>query len=395
MNQTNHTKGKAGTMTPLHHRLLAVFSALLLMSHQTAQVQATAPPPNPAELTVEDSGDLFSPEAITKAKKTVAGSLGQHRRQVHIETFKTLSDSDKKDYEAAQGDKKKLQTFWNNWAKSKLVGEHGILILVIRSPGHVVPLVDRQMRDAGFSEEKEEKLQTMLLDAFHKAKAAKDAGKTDAEVQVIRDEGLQEVAEYLKTNLPESGFEKIDRHESGVESTQPGRSSGQSSAANNQPAGGGGISIGGCICIGLVAFVGIWLVFGIIRAFSGGMGGGGMGGGMGGGGMGGGGFFPSLLGGMFGGLAGGWIYDRFFGSGGGWGGGPYQHGGYDGGYGGSGSGGGGGDMPADSGGTIDTPGGGDFSGDSGGGGDFGGDIGGGGGDFGGGGGDGGGGGGDF
>src|SRR5206468_12069719 len=71
----------------------------------------------------------------------------------------------------------------------------------------------------------------------------------------------------------------------------------------------GGMSPWAWICPIVLVLLGIWLVIGLVRAFTGG-GGGGYGGGGGGGG---GGFFTSLLGGMFGAAAGMRMYDQFFG----------------------------------------------------------------------------------
>ena len=69
--------------------------------------------------------------------------------------------------------------------------------------------------------------------------------------------------------------------------------------------------LGAWLCIGVVVLLGIWLVFALVRAFTGGGGGGGGGGYGGGGGGGGGGFFPALMGGLFGAAAGMWLYDCF------------------------------------------------------------------------------------
>ena len=70
------------------------------------------------------------------------------------------------------------------------------------------------------------------------------------------------------------------------------------------------MGVGGWICLGLCVLLGVWLVIGIIRAFTGGGGGGG---GYGGGGGGGGGFGSSLMGGLFGAMAGMWLYNSMFG----------------------------------------------------------------------------------
>src|SRR5207245_2649483 len=80
------------------------------------------------------------------------------------------------------------------------------------------------------------------------------------------------------------------------------------------PAGDGGVGSGimGLICFGIVAALGIWLVIGLIRAFTGSMGGGGYGSGGGYGPVygGGGGFMSGLMGGLFGAAAGSFLYDR-------------------------------------------------------------------------------------
>src|SRR5262249_15110840 len=74
----------------------------------------------------------------------------------------------------------------------------------------------------------------------------------------------------------------------------------------------------GWVCMIVAVLVVVWVIFAIIRAiigmFSGGYGGYGGGPGYGGGyGYGGGGFFTGMLGGLFGSMAGMWIYNNMFG----------------------------------------------------------------------------------
>jgi hypothetical protein len=73
--------------------------------------------------------------------------------------------------------------------------------------------------------------------------------------------------------------------------------------------------IGGILCLVAVGLLVFWVIFGLIRAMSGG--GGGYGPGYGGGGYGygggGGGFMSSMIGGMFGAAAGMWMYNNMFG----------------------------------------------------------------------------------
>jgi uncharacterized protein len=253
-----------------------------------------------------------------------------------------------------------VNRFWADFTQSDAKGDRakGIYILICRSPGHIHILADKALRDRGFDNAKESRVREILFASF---KDAKD--KSDTEQTSIRDKGLLDAISYLRSEVPVA------------------------TTAKNADAKKESSGIWGYVCIGLAVLLGIWLIFGLIRAFSGGGGGGG--GGPGGGGGGGGGFMTGLLGGLFGAMAGMWLYNNLLGGhtdSSAWG---------------------GDNSLGDSGGSAGESGTGDFSGDSGSGGDYdggsggggdwggGGDTGGGGGDWGGGGGDWGGGGGDF
>jgi len=159
---------------------LATLAIAGLISASPALAEA---PKTPAQLIVEDNGNMFSTKAIEKAKETIAESMGAGSRQVHIETFKGLSDAEKAKLEKA-GDNKK--PFWNEWARAKVTGDRGLMILINRSPGHVHVLADKQMRDHGVTQDMERKIEEMLVDKF---KAAKELG--EAEQSAARDAALQ------------------------------------------------------------------------------------------------------------------------------------------------------------------------------------------------------------
>lgn len=331
----------------------------LISSNAATALASKAPAHEPAQLMIEDNAQMLSSSAKDKAKSIIAESRGDPNRQVHIETYDALTPAERTELE------KDKAGFWKKWEESKRLGERGVVILINRSPGHVSVKAAKLYHERGFTEDKEQKIKNTLLEAFQKAHQAKTDGKSEAEQTAIRDAALISTAEYLKAELPTNI------------SNAPQTKEGQKAAGN----GGGGSNIMSYICIGLAIMLGVWLIFGLIRAFTGGGGGGG---GPGYGGGGGGGFGSSLLGGLFGAMAGMWLYNNLFGghTSSAFGGDGLTDGGGD--YGG-GEAAGGGDF-SDGGGAS-----GDF-GDSGGGG---GDWGGGGGDFGGGGGDWGGGGGDF
>lgn len=271
-----------------------------------------------------------------------------HERRVTILTLASLpkADADRLEEINKAKDATALRKFWVDFTQREAKDERakGVFILVCRHPGRVEMIADKVMRDNGFDKSKEDGIRDILLASFKDA-----AGKPDAEATAIRDKGLLEASRVLHNEVPVTTDTKAAH-------VMP----------KNEESKGSGIM--GYVCIGLAVLVGLWLVFGLIRAFTGGGGGGG---GMGGGGMGGGGgggFMTGLLGGLFGSMAGMWLYNNMMG------------GGMSSAFGNSGADSSGGD----SGNTGDEAGTGDFSGDSGSGGDFDGDSGGTGGDSGGG-----------
>jgi hypothetical protein len=331
---------------------------------------------HPGVLIVEDSANLFSRDAIRQAKEEFATLKSTHERQVTIQTLASLPAADAEALKKIESnDKAAMNRFWSDFTKKEARADRakGVFILVCRSPGHVHVIADKPMRDQGFTDSKESNIRQILFEGFAAAAKEKDA----AVAQSIRDKGLMAAVNELRYDVPVT--------------TNP--TSTTKNGAKDAPSA-EHINWTKWICIGISVLLGLWLVIGLIRAFSGGGGGGG--GGYGGGGGGGGGFFTGLLGGMFGAMAGMWLYNNMFG-----GGTSSAFGGDSGSTGDAGSGteSGTGDFSGDdgSGGDFDGGSGGDAGGgDWGGGGDAGGgDWGGGGGDFGGGGGDFGGGGGDF
>lgn len=234
---------------------IAVAGLLSLPGSALASAKET-----PAQLIIADDAKFFSEEAKQKAKDIVAGSLGIGNRQVHFDTYESLSEEDRKLLEASK------ETFWNDWAKTKAQGNRGIEILICREPRHIHVMADKQMRDRGFGADKQVALKNAIIAHFK-------TGDFDG--------GLVAAAEYVKAEMPK-------------DITSKGKDE------QNK----GGTSVGTWICLGICLLLGIWLVIGLIRAFSGG--------GMGGRG---GGFGTALLGGLFGAMAGMWLYNSFFGGG--------------------------------------------------------------------------------
>jgi hypothetical protein len=324
---------------------------------------------------VNDEAGLFSADAVKKADQVIQKIQRDYGTGLTIDTVPRIPAN-------LEGKFKQLgkDEFFRDWAESKAKRERdkGIYVLICKNPGRVEVLVDEQTRAKNFTLRDRNALVKTMLVRFGEKKW---------------DEGLLDGVNFVESSLRTNGAkpQRQGQSQANKSETAPPPAGGSAKRGGSWMDNFGGI--GGLICIGVVVLLGLWLVFGLIRAFTGmGRGGYGPGGGYGGGpgyggGGGGGGFMSSLLGGMFGAAAGMWMYNSFFGGGSHFGSSAY-----------------GGTTPTGGGEPADT-GAGDFSGDAGGGGDFGGDdgggggggdVGGGGGDFGGGGGDfGGGGGGDF
>lgn len=318
---------------------------------------------------VKDDGGFFSAGTVAKADQTIREIKQRFNKDLVIETYKTPkmgADEVKKMTKEAR------ERYYENWAKTRAeeLSVDGILVIITKEPGHVQVGVGPETRKRAFTLGNKDELGRLLLNKFKEKQY---------------DEGLLQGVQFVRTTL--------------ANNTQAGAGRNTGAPVQNQPqhkgAVGGGLlgGIGGFLCIGLLILGVLWLVFGLIRAFSGmgargGYGGGGYGPGGGYGGGGGGGFMSGIMGGLFGAVAGNWIYNSFLG-------------GHNTGFGGGASSAYGSDPGQDMGSRSDdgrdfSSSGGDFgdSGDSGGGGsdfgggggDFGGGVGGGGGDFGGGGG---------
>lgn len=318
---------------------LAMAAALLGAGLIALPAQATAARGPTGTFVLNDTAKAFSKDADAKGQAILSGSHFDRSVHLIVETFPEVPTEKKAEFEKAT-DKKK---FYRDWAKElyRKNQDRGIYVQIVMT-GHIEVVVDDQTAERRhFSNEDSNTLAKKFADAFRKAKDLKGE-----EAQAARDQGLVEAAEFVVSQL---------------KGTKVG--SDAAPVGEKKRSGGiGGMSIGGWICLGLFVLLGAWLVIGVIRAFTGG-GGGGSGPG------GGGGFMTSLFGGLFGAMAGMWLYNSMFGHGGMFGGASDAYAGDSSGYGDSGGDYGAGDTGGDYGGSADF-GGGDFGGGDFGGGDF-------------------------
>jgi ribosomal protein S3AE len=314
-------------------------------SHAIAkQVSPTAEPPR----TVQDDAGLFSPKAEEFANEAIARIKREYKKDVLIETLKTVTLSEGEDLD--------------KWAKHSFNNAHvnGIYIVFIEGR-HQFRIEVGQETAKQFTNKDREELKAILM----KDLKAKE-----------NDKALQEMVGYVlavekkhaartppiaqSTNAPTTQTTNPPTTQTtnppsaptanppSPQTTAPPVDQGHGNDHSQRNALSEPTNWLLWICVGIAALLALWLIVGIFRAvlspnpsygggpgyragpggggpgygggapgmggqgYGGGAGyGGGGGAGYGGGGGGGGGFFPSLMGGMFGAAAGSWIYNRF------------------------------------------------------------------------------------
>lgn len=264
------------------------FACLAFGLVAVAALCAPAGAASPVRLIIEDNAGLFSEGAREEAKAKLARLQSPVNREVHIQTYRELPESQSKALEAAKGDKTKVQGVWEGWASDHLRGERGLVVLINWEPGKVMVKADKAISNAGYSNASASELRERLIKSLGEAKK----NKNEADAKKLLDEALAGAVSLIATTLP------LERGRAGA----PVHLGGENDNG-----------ILGYVCLGLLGLMLVWLVVGLFR---GAMAGPSMSPAMGGGG---GGFFSSLLGGMFGAAAGMWMYNSFFGSNNAWG----------------------------------------------------------------------------
>lgn len=249
-------------MTPTARSLLLAAGVLVGLPYL-----AHAEPPLPG---VEDGARLFKPEAIAKAREQIRQIRETFHQDLSIETIATLPPDDQKRVHAMTG--RELVRFFDKMAKERAAaaGVDGVYILICDDPPKL-----RHVQVSVWPESREQTFPARDREALRKEMAhnlAKDPDKTLLHA-------VAQVREVLKEHQP-------------------------ADPASNSVL----WTVGGVILAFLVA----WVVLGVLRARlvardrdraalvagipeeSGRH------------------FMPGLLGGMFGSVAGLWIYDRLF-----------------------------------------------------------------------------------
>src|SRR6516165_2653848 len=102
---------------------------------------------------VKDDAELFKKEAVTKANEIIQDIQLRYKKDLLIETFKTVPAGKE---ELVKGrDKAAKARFYSDWARqqAKAANVQGIYVLISKSPGHVeVAIGNQTQRDHSFSD---------------------------------------------------------------------------------------------------------------------------------------------------------------------------------------------------------------------------------------------------
>jgi len=216
-----------------------------------------------AQGTVHDGANLFSADAVTKFNAAVGDFHRRTGLDFVVETVASVDDV-KKGSAGVLADEKERILAQAAKERAEAKGVRGLYVLVCKDP----PKLNYERTSKALRQQDAEAVSGAMLGALRK-------GAYD--------------------NALSAGVGALGR----IHVSAPARGGG----------GNRGVEMGGLSPLWTILLValGAWLLIGVFRALASG------------GGAGGGGFFPSLLGGLFGGMAGMWMYDNLFrGSGGGW-----------------------------------------------------------------------------
>jgi uncharacterized protein len=290
--------------SPLRHRLIAWAACLLTMLAIVPLTRAALTP-------IHDDGHFFSDDEIKQANDQVAAIEKQFHKDVVIETYATLpADLHDQYAKTAPADRDK---FFKEWQAKRAhdLDVNGIYILICKDPSRLEIGVGNQTVKRAFTPDDRKLLVGKMLDAF---KNKNDPHRFDTGLS----DGLTWIHDAMLHNL-------------GANAAPPLAAGTRDFGAGGRAASAVGRSPRSGLPVWLwivIAMFGLFIVLRLVGRMAGGGGGGNGGGGYanpnnvnpgygnpgyqgGGYGNSGGGFMRGLMGGVVGGAAGSWLYDRF------------------------------------------------------------------------------------
>ncbi len=258
---------------------------------------------------VTDGGSFFSADAIKKANESIKDIEKKTGHEIQIETYATVP-ADKVDA-VSKMDKKGRDEFTHEWVteRAKATKAEGVFVLICKEPGRVETWVSPKLKGLGFSKTDRDHVKDATIEGM---KAKNYDGALKDTISKLEVTYTRIAAEHSKKHSTTGVAPAIPANRSQVNNPPaiPHRAPVQPMQAGWSPV----------IWILLMVVAGIFVISMISRLFGGGRGyGGGGGGGYGqpgyggGGGGGGGGFMSNLAGGIFGAVAGNWLYNAFSG----------------------------------------------------------------------------------
>jgi len=253
-----------------------------------------------ARADVVDDGGFFSPEAVAAANDALRAVEKKTGHTVRIETHATVPDGKAGAVSKMTGPNR--EKFFSNWLhdRAEAVKSRGLIVLICKEPAHLRLWVATPLQNAGLDAIQARQIQAQLLAGFKAHEYDKTLKESVTQITTVL-EGLSvakssEVAPAAPVHHPTN------------QQPQPHH---QQPRANS-------VGFGGLFTVLAIVLIGVLVFSWITRMFSGASGYAQNPSGYGPGygpapGYGGGGFMRGLAGGIFGAMAGNWLYDQFSG----------------------------------------------------------------------------------
>ena len=265
---------------------------------------------------ISDGGGFFSAEAIATANQSLRDLEQKSGHEIRIETFAAVP-TDKIEV-ASKMDAKQRDTFFSKWVleRAKATKSRGIVVLICREPSHLNLWAGTPIQDAGFGVAQAKTVKDAWLTRLKAKEYDKALTEGVAQMSITFGSLSHPKAKSALSESPNHGSKPVGH----ASPTPASRAPIHSVPVHNAPVQMPQQSPWTGVMVILMFVVGGIVVMSLIgRLFGGGRnmgaggsgpGGYGQGGGYGGGG---GGFLSSLTGGIFGAMAGNWMYDQFSG----------------------------------------------------------------------------------
>src|SRR5258706_10002063 len=121
---------------------------------------------------VRDNAEMFKPETVEKASTLIKEIQTDYAKELVIETFPSIPDDRKSDWEAAKDDKQKRAQFFGKWLEDRAhaLQVKGVYVLIFKDPGHVEVRAGAQTRQKAFTRQNQDKLRDIFVEGLRAQK---------------------------------------------------------------------------------------------------------------------------------------------------------------------------------------------------------------------------------